>query len=101
MLYMFLTVTGHIQIAQVPDRHEPDSDGEISFSFLFKLLEELDYQAYIGCEYKPQGEWRVMSFKMLLLLLLMLQDETVPWIFKMKIKSLRSFLILYIINQKG
>ncbi|KAI2663209.1 hypothetical protein H4Q32_011686 [Labeo rohita] len=41
-------------IAQVPDRHEPDSDGELSFSYLFKLLEELDYQGYIGCEYKPQ-----------------------------------------------
>ncbi|KTG07283.1 hypothetical protein cypCar_00045122 [Cyprinus carpio] len=45
---------GHIHIAQVPDRHEPDSDGELSFSNLFKLLEELDYQDYIGWEYKPQ-----------------------------------------------
>uniref|UniRef100_A0A8C1MQB1 Putative hydroxypyruvate isomerase n=1 Tax=Cyprinus carpio TaxID=7962 RepID=A0A8C1MQB1_CYPCA len=44
----------HIHIAQVPDRHEPDSDGELSFSNLFKLLEELDYQDYIGWEYKPQ-----------------------------------------------
>ncbi|XP_067314980.1 putative hydroxypyruvate isomerase isoform X2 [Pseudorasbora parva] len=51
----YLPMTGHIQIAQVPDRHEPDSDGELSFSYLFKLLEELDYQDYIGCEYKPQG----------------------------------------------
>uniref|UniRef100_A0A9J8B473 Hydroxypyruvate isomerase n=1 Tax=Cyprinus carpio carpio TaxID=630221 RepID=A0A9J8B473_CYPCA len=50
----FTAVTGHIHIAQVPDRHEPDSDGELSFSNLFKLLEELDYQDYIGWEYKPQ-----------------------------------------------
>uniref|UniRef100_A0A672N3B5 Putative hydroxypyruvate isomerase n=1 Tax=Sinocyclocheilus grahami TaxID=75366 RepID=A0A672N3B5_SINGR len=50
----FTAVTGHIQIAQVPDRHEPDSDGELSYTYLFKLLEELDYQDYIGCEYKPQ-----------------------------------------------
>lgn len=50
----YLPMTGHIQIAQVPDRHEPDSDGELSFSYLFKLLEELDYQDYIGCEYKPR-----------------------------------------------
>lgn len=50
----YLPMTGHIQIAQVPDRHEPDSDGELNFSYLFKLLEELNYQGYIGCEYKPQ-----------------------------------------------
>ncbi|XP_016123630.1 putative hydroxypyruvate isomerase [Sinocyclocheilus grahami] len=50
----YLPMTGHIQIAQVPDRHEPDSDGELSYTYLFKLLEELDYQDYIGCEYKPQ-----------------------------------------------
>uniref|UniRef100_A0A672NC24 Putative hydroxypyruvate isomerase n=1 Tax=Sinocyclocheilus grahami TaxID=75366 RepID=A0A672NC24_SINGR len=52
----YLPMTGHIQIAQVPDRHEPDSDGELSYTYLFKLLEELDYQDYIGCEYKPQRE---------------------------------------------
>uniref|UniRef100_A0A8C1XBU5 Xylose isomerase-like TIM barrel domain-containing protein n=1 Tax=Cyprinus carpio TaxID=7962 RepID=A0A8C1XBU5_CYPCA len=49
-----LQYLSHIHIAQVPDRHEPDSDGELSFSNLFKLLEELDYQDYIGWEYKPQ-----------------------------------------------
>uniref|UniRef100_A0A9J7XNF9 Hydroxypyruvate isomerase n=1 Tax=Cyprinus carpio carpio TaxID=630221 RepID=A0A9J7XNF9_CYPCA len=55
--YLSLTlrfIFSHIHIAQVPDRHEPDSDGELSFSNLFKLLEELDYQDYIGWEYKPQ-----------------------------------------------
>lgn len=51
----YLPMTGHIQIAQVPDRHEPDSPGELNFSFIFRLLEELDYQGFIGCEYKPQG----------------------------------------------
>ncbi|XP_051567374.1 putative hydroxypyruvate isomerase [Myxocyprinus asiaticus] len=51
----YLPMTGHIQIAQVPDRHEPDSDGEVNFSYVFKLLEELNYQHYIGCEYKPLG----------------------------------------------
>lgn len=48
---------GHIQIAQVPDRHEPDSPGEINFPYIFKLLEELGYQGYVGCEYKPLGEF--------------------------------------------
>ncbi|TVK90577.1 putative hydroxypyruvate isomerase [Bagarius yarrelli] len=46
---------GHIQVAQVPDRHEPDSPGEINFPYIFKLLEELGYQGYVGCEYKPLG----------------------------------------------
>lgn len=56
-LNSFGFAAGHIQIAQVPDRHEPDSDGEVNFSYLFKLLEELGYQDYIGCEYKPQREY--------------------------------------------
>ncbi|XP_030647682.1 putative hydroxypyruvate isomerase isoform X2 [Chanos chanos] len=51
----YFPLIGHVQIAQVPDRHEPDSTGELNFSYLFKVLEELDYQGYIGCEYKPLG----------------------------------------------
>lgn len=46
---------GHVQIAQVPKRNEPDSAGELNFPYLFSLLEELGYQGYIGCEYKPLG----------------------------------------------
>ncbi|KAG9341535.1 hypothetical protein JZ751_019040 [Albula glossodonta] len=45
--------TGHVQIAQVPERNEPDSPGEVNYSYLFSLLERLGYQGYIGCEYKP------------------------------------------------
>ena len=43
---------GHIQIAGVPERHEPDV-GEINFSHLFKLLDALGYDGWIGCEYRP------------------------------------------------
>ncbi|KAK1795814.1 hypothetical protein P4O66_009837, partial [Electrophorus voltai] len=46
-------LTGHVQVAQVPGRHEPDSAGEVSFPYLFSLLEELGYDGYVGCEYKP------------------------------------------------
>uniref|UniRef100_A0AAX7UR76 Putative hydroxypyruvate isomerase n=1 Tax=Astatotilapia calliptera TaxID=8154 RepID=A0AAX7UR76_ASTCA len=42
-------------IAQVPSRNEPDSAGELSYSYLFDTLENIGYQGYIGCEYKPQG----------------------------------------------
>ncbi len=43
---------GHIQIAGVPQRHEPDL-GEINYPFLFALLDELGYSGWIGCEYRP------------------------------------------------
>lgn len=43
---------GHLQIAGVPERHEPDV-GELNYSYLFRLLDELGYQGWIGCEYRP------------------------------------------------
>ena len=43
---------GHIQIAGVPARHEPDL-GELNYAYLFALLRELDYRGWIGCEYRP------------------------------------------------
>lgn len=43
---------GHVQIASVPDRHEPD-DGELSSPYLFRLLDELGYPGWVGCEYRP------------------------------------------------
>jgi hydroxypyruvate isomerase len=45
---------GHIQIADVPDRHEPGS-GEINYPFLFERIDRLGYQGWIGCEYAPAG----------------------------------------------
>jgi hydroxypyruvate isomerase len=44
---------GHIQIAGVPGRHEPDI-GEINYAWIFRLLDELRYDGWIGCEYRPQ-----------------------------------------------
>lgn len=45
---------GHIQIAGVPDRHEPDR-GEVNHPYLFDQLDALGYDGYIGCEYRPAG----------------------------------------------
>jgi hydroxypyruvate isomerase len=45
----------HIQIAGTPGRHEPDI-GEIHYPYLFDLLDELGYQGWIGCEYRPKGD---------------------------------------------
>ncbi|NXT80419.1 HYI isomerase, partial [Zapornia atra] len=55
-LETYFPLIGHIQIAQVPGRHEPDSPGELNFPYIFKLLESLGYTGYIGCEYAPKGD---------------------------------------------
>ncbi|BFY99138.1 hypothetical protein BsWGS_02177 [Bradybaena similaris] len=52
----FLPYVGHVQLAQVPDRGEPDSNGEINFPYIFSVLEKLGYDGYIGLEYKPRGK---------------------------------------------
>ncbi|QPB43276.1 2-oxo-tetronate isomerase [Rodentibacter haemolyticus] len=45
----------HVQIASVPERHEPD-EGEINYEYIFNKLDEIGYQGFVGCEYKPRGE---------------------------------------------
>ena len=47
-------ITGHVQIAGVPDRQEPDQ-GEVNYRYLFDVLDETGYQGWIGCEYRPRG----------------------------------------------
>ncbi|XP_067369486.1 putative hydroxypyruvate isomerase isoform X2 [Channa argus] len=54
-IHKYLPVIGHVQIAQVPGRNEPNSAGELNYSYLFNTLENQNYQGYIGCEYKPLG----------------------------------------------
>jgi 2-dehydrotetronate isomerase len=44
---------GHVQIAAVPSRHEPD-EGEVNYPAVFDALEKLGYGGWIGCEYKPR-----------------------------------------------
>ncbi|CAL8256028.1 unnamed protein product [Merluccius merluccius] len=52
-LKKYFPLIGHIQVAQVPERNEPDSAGEVNYRYLFSLLEKMGYAEYIGCEYKP------------------------------------------------
>ncbi len=44
----------HIQVADNPGRHEPGT-GEINFPNIFRFLDRLGYDGWIGCEYKPLG----------------------------------------------
>jgi 2-dehydrotetronate isomerase len=49
-----LPVIGHVQIAGVPSRHEPDGE-ELNYPFLFDELDRLGYAGYVGAEYRPRG----------------------------------------------
>jgi 2-dehydrotetronate isomerase len=51
-LERFFPLVGHVQIAGVPERHEPDV-GEVSYPALFALLDRLQYRGWVGCEYRP------------------------------------------------
>lgn len=46
---------GHIQIAGVPGRHEPDAQQEIDYAFIFAVTSELRYAGWVGCEYRPRA----------------------------------------------
>jgi len=46
---------GHIQIAGVPERHEPNV-GEVNYPYLFDLIDELGYDGWVGCEYRPRAD---------------------------------------------
>jgi hydroxypyruvate isomerase len=48
----WLPYIGHFQIAGVPGRNEPDL-GEVNYAWIFRLLDELKYDGWIGCEYRP------------------------------------------------
>lgn len=53
-LRQYIAGIGHIQIAGVPERHEPDL-GEINYPYLFRLMDELGYAGWVGCEYRPKA----------------------------------------------
>ncbi len=44
----------HVQVAGVPDRHEPD-EGELRVEYMLQLLDELGYVGFVGCEYRPRA----------------------------------------------
>jgi hydroxypyruvate isomerase len=45
---------GHIQIANPPDRHEPDC-GEIDYAYFLGVVDESGYDGWVAGEYKPRG----------------------------------------------
>jgi 2-dehydrotetronate isomerase len=49
-----MPITGHIQIASIPSRNEPDGE-ELNYPFLFGELDRLGYAGFVGCEYNPRA----------------------------------------------
>ena len=47
----------HMQIADNPGRNEPGT-GEINYAWLFRYIDQLGYDGWIGCEYKPAAGTR-------------------------------------------
>ena len=45
---------GHVQIAAVPSRAEPD-EGEVNLPAIFTALDAIGYQGFVGLEYKPRA----------------------------------------------
>lgn len=47
---------GHVQIADVPDRHEPGT-GEVNWTHIFQVIDkvsaECGWDGWVGCEYTP------------------------------------------------
>ena len=52
-----MDIIGHVQIASIPSRNEPDGE-ELNYPFLFAELDRLGYHGFIGCEYNPRAGTR-------------------------------------------
>ncbi len=53
-LESLMPMIGHVQIAAVPKRHEPGT-GELDDARIFRHLDALGYDGYVGCEYRPEN----------------------------------------------
>jgi hydroxypyruvate isomerase len=50
-----LPMIRHIQLADNPGRFEPGT-GEINYRYLLGMLDEIGYDGWVGCEYKPKAD---------------------------------------------
>ena len=48
-------LVGHVQIAGVPNRAEPD-EGELDYPEILKAFERFGYTGWVGAEYKPRAK---------------------------------------------
>ncbi len=52
---LHMPIIAHMQLADVPARNEPGT-GEIGWPYVFRRVDQLGYQGWIGCEYRPAGD---------------------------------------------
>ena len=52
--YLPANNVGHLQIASVPGRNEPDS-GELDYAYVLDEIEKIGWDGWIGCEYRPKA----------------------------------------------
>jgi 2-dehydrotetronate isomerase len=50
-----LPLVGHIQVAAVPSRAEPD-EGEINYPAVLAAVDRLGYKGFVACEYRPRAQ---------------------------------------------
>ena len=55
-LQRYRDLCGHVQIADVPGRHEPGT-GSLNYAAIFRILDEV-YDGWVGCEYTPAADTR-------------------------------------------
>lgn len=53
-LEALMPVVAHMQVADVPGRHEPGT-GEIGWDWVFAQVDAQGYAGWIGCEYRPKA----------------------------------------------
>ena len=51
----YLPMIAHMQLADVPGRHEPGTGG-IDYDTLLPFIDRAGYTGWIGCEYKPRAD---------------------------------------------
>ena len=51
-----IDIISHFQIGGVPGRHEPDDTQEINYRYLFDVIDNLGFDGWVGCEYRPAGD---------------------------------------------
>ena len=50
-----LPLIGHVQVADMPGRHEPGS-GRVDFAAVFAAIRASGYGGWVGAEYRPEGK---------------------------------------------
>lgn len=50
-----MPIIKHFQVAGCPGRYEPNV-GDVDYVPIFKLMDKMGYEGWVGCEYKPKND---------------------------------------------